>query len=97
MMPEGAELLCVKLQSQVPVLFALIPNPEAAPAPRIIRWTTTGEVFNSDGLVYVDSLIIDGWFTSHIFDQCRGVGGDPLEERFQHDYAELRRALDTDV
>lgn len=97
MMPEGAELLTVKMQDQMPVLYALIPDPEADPVTRIIRFVTTGEVFSDEGLTYIDSFIADGWFVGHVFEQCNGVGCDPLEERFQHDYAELRQALDTDV
>jgi hypothetical protein len=97
MMPEGAKVISVGTQgeiahdnlpnSQMPVLFALIPDPNARAKPRIFRTVTTGEVFNEEGLEFIGTTFID-WYTAHVFEVI-GKNPDPIEERFQDDMREI--------
>lgn len=98
MMPEGAEVISVGTQgeiahdnqpnSQMPVLFALIPDPNADARPRVFRTVTTGEVFEHEGLEFIGTTFVD-WYTAHVFEVV-GNSPDPIEDRFQDDMREVR-------
>lgn len=90
MMPQGAEPLSVEAQNDTFVLFALV-DPEAKPEPRIFRVVTTGEVFNPEDSVYIDTAFID-WYTAHVF-EVLGPAEDPIEDRFQDDMRETRKII----
>ncbi len=96
--PEGASILSVGTQgelgtkdkpnSQMPVLFALIPNPDAPCVTRVFRTVTTGEIFNHEGLQFIGTTFVD-WYTAHVFEAVTPYP-DPIEDRFQDDMREIR-------
>lgn len=99
MIPEGATIISVGTQgeiahdnqpnSQMPVLFALVPNPNAPAIPRVFRTVTTGEIFNDVGLSFVGTTFVD-WYTAHVFEVVDPTP-DPIEDRFQDDMREIRK------
>lgn len=101
MMSEGAQVISVGTQgeiahdgkpnSQMPVLFALIPDPDAPHEPRVFRTVTTGEVFNHEGLAFIGTTFVD-WYTAHVFEVV-GKAPDPIEDRFQEDMEEIRDGI----
>lgn len=99
MMPEGAEVISVGTQgeiahdnqpnSQMPVLFALIPDPNARSRPRVFRTVTTGEIFEHEGLEFIGTTFVD-WYTAHVFEVIKGNPYDLVDDRFQDDMREIR-------
>lgn len=97
-MPLGAEVISVGTQgelgkrnepnSQMPVLFALIENPDLPCITRIFRTVTTGEVFNREGLQFIGTTFVD-WYTAHVFEVIEN-NLDPIEKRYQQDMSDIR-------
>lgn len=97
-MPKGAKILSVGTQgemaigdrpnSQMPVMFALIPDPDAPMETRIFRTVTTGEIFNHEGLKFIGTTFID-WYTAHVFEVVGNVP-DPIDSRYLDDMQEIR-------
>lgn len=80
------------VQNGFPVIYGLVDGDNLVPPERhIIRLVTTGENFNAEGAEYIGSVIIDGWFVGHIFDQPEGIN-DPSSDRFADDFRQLRDA-----
>lgn len=97
-MPKFAEIISVGTQgeagtkdkpnSQMPVLFALVPFLNQAHVPRIFRTVTTGEIFNHEGLQFIGTTFVD-WYTAHVFEVVTPKP-DPIEDRFQSDMTDIR-------
>lgn len=79
-----------KPNSQMPVLFAMIPydEPFVLFRPRVFRTVTTGENFNHEGLQFIGTTFVD-WYTAHVFEVVASKP-DPIEKRFQSDMADIR-------
>jgi hypothetical protein len=92
-MPDGAKILTVVIQNDMPVLYAQV-NPEAPARARIIRTVTTGDEFNSLGCTYIGTIQAGSptWFIAHIFEQ-HGKASDPVDKRWRHDFKQIRREL----
>lgn len=99
MMPEGATLLKVLAQRDLPCLFAEV-DEELPHVPVIIRTVTTGEIFEGmDSCGYIDTVFLGGdkpeeaWYTMHVYNQPKG-SPDSVHPRFAEDRAQLREELE---
>lgn len=91
-LPSGAELLSVAVVNGQPALFVCVHEGLVAvdAEPRVVRTVRTGERFNAEGSRFIGTLVFEQeGHTFHVFEQTEGAS-DPVEPRFQDDYAQVR-------
>lgn len=71
MMPENAQLLCVKMQNETPYIWAVCNTSHEAPKElRYLMVLTTGEDADFSALRYVDSFFTEGEsLVFHVFEK----------------------------
>lgn len=94
MIPEGACLLSVCVQNEMPVLYAMV-DPNREPTPHIIRCVTTGEVFNAEWCSFIGTIEFGApkWYMAHIFEQLEMGQSDPVGKRFADDREQVRQEM----
>jgi hypothetical protein len=90
-MHKGAQHLKIVVQSGMPQLYALVDENQELET-RIFRLVTTGEEFNADNCVYIDTFVAEGWFVGHVFEQFEG-DGDVVSKRFAQDFRDIDKEL----
>lgn len=89
--PKGARFISVALQNDIPMLFAIVQETGEFEQ-RVVRTVTTGEEFGGS-CEHVGTVIIQGWYTAHVFEQTVGVPGDSISDRFQNDMRQVSEEL----
>lgn len=67
-MPEGAKVISCMMQQGSPCLWALV-DPEAPKVVRLFHLFATGEPFDANGLTYIGTYQIDGYYMFHLFEE----------------------------
>lgn len=68
LLPIGAEILCVKMQSGEPKLWAVVDRSEVQEL-RYIEIIPTGYDFMDEGLKYIDTFMPEDGLVFHLFER----------------------------